>query len=125
MIEIARAMLKIAEELVESGRIEKSELKYRAAVNRAYYCVFLFARAKTGLENEIHDVHGSVLSRLYPRFARVRKTETFNSISKLRKYREQADYAFPTSEPECQDWEKCATNAVIQAGFALNHLERL
>ena len=125
MIENCRALLVIAQELLESGRVERNELKYRSAVNRAYYSVFLLAREKTKLEIEVHDVHSKVFREMSHRLIRIGKQSTVMRIKELREYRQQADYSFPTTLLECEDWRKCAENAVIQAGFALNHLERL
>ncbi len=125
MIANSRALLAIAQELLTSGIIEQNELKYRSAVSRAYYSVFLLAREKTRLENEVHDVHAKVFQSIRISLLRAGKFITFDKMNELKEHRKQADYTFPATNANCMDWEKCATNAVIQAGYALNHLERL
>ena len=125
MIENCRTLLAIAQELLESGMTGRNELKFRSAVNRAYYSIFLLAREKTSLENEVHDVHSKVFREISYRLIRIGKQSTVMRVKELREYRQQADYSFPATIPECEDWKKCAENAVIQAGYALNHLERL
>ena len=125
MLPTCQAMLKLAIELLISGSSENNEFKFRAAVNRAYYSVFLLGRMKTGLENETKGVHGKVLNGLYPSLRNARRLTTYAKIEDLRSYREQADYVFPSLHPACLDWKNCAEIAVIQAEFALEHLEKL
>ena len=125
MFEISKELFAIAKHLHESGCNEGSELKFRSAINRAYYSVFLLAREKTGLKNVQHDVHNQVLSAIYEKLRRTGDFSLHSQIKNLRSHRSEADYNFPSNSNDCADWKNCAENDVIKAGFALKRLNAL
>ena len=125
MFETSKEILEIAKHLHESGCTDGSELKFRSAINRAYYSVFLLARQKTRLENEQHDVHNQVLSAVYEKLKRTGDFSLHSLIKKLKSHRSEADYNFPSNSSDCANWKNCSENDIIQAGFALKRLSAL
>ncbi|MGJ0515097.1 MAG: hypothetical protein ACR65O_05010 [Methylomicrobium sp.] len=64
------------------------ETIFRSIINRTYYGVFLRARNKAGIKRESASIHQDVINH----YEKIKLTKVSNSLSKLRKSRELADY---------------------------------
>ena len=97
--EDAEAMYDMALEFAEQAEQDGSELKYRAAINRVYYGVFLFGREQTRTTTDV-DVHAEVIRRT----RRMRGEIVSQELSDLRTLRQLADYDFSATSAELEVW---------------------
>ena len=95
-----RLLIALARELAGTGA---TEARLRSAVNRAYYGVFLLARAKAHLTGA-ETVHGRTISAVK---AKPGFWATGVLLDEMRRLRVEADYALTAGDPEYADW---ATN---------------
>lgn len=90
--------LNLARELAQGG----TEAKFRTAIGRAYYALFLLAYGKsnvTGTEN-VHRRVGLVVSSK-PGYSIVG-----SQLRTLHRLRVEADYHLTPSDPAFEDWER-------------------
>ena len=91
--------LRLADEL---GDGSSDETRLRTAVGRAYYGLFLLARAKTGAYSPT-DSHRAVIDAL-------KKTSGMQAVAgqldRMRRLRTVADYEMVPINPRHQDWVK-------------------
>jgi len=91
--------LSLARELAGQGA---TEVKYRTATGRAYYALFLIARAKsnvTGVE-DVHKRVGAVVSN------KAGYSITGSQLRALHRLRIEADYYLAASDPSLEDWAR-------------------
>lgn len=88
--------LKLARDLATNP----DDAKLRAAVNRAYYALFLIARDKAGITGP-QDVHKRTVTAVKQR---TNYLATGNDLDQLRILRIEADYCLIPSKPLYNDW---------------------
>jgi uncharacterized protein (UPF0332 family) len=99
--------LALAEALADA---DADETKLRTAINRAYYAVFLLARARTGATEVEEGTHSAVRRLLTQRGYR----EVAQRLAKLYDYRVEADYDLSPATSE-QNWTETWQEAHILA----------
>ncbi len=110
----AQALFQIAQELAAQADSANDVMKWRSAVNRAYYAVFLLAREKTRVTPE-NDVHAEVVRRVRRQYGDLISRDLF----RLKELRRAADYEFPPPE-ELSDWRANWTSTERKAQFLMD-----
>ena len=111
--------LNVAQELAAGG----GESRFRAAVGRAYYALFLLARERTGAypTTKSQSAHALVLSAVGSR----KGFSVANDLNQLKKLRVTADYQLVPTKPGEQDWTKNWTRAQWLVGRLLPVLQSI
>ena len=108
--------LQLADELATDTA---DEAALRTAIGRAYYAVFLLARAQTSIQGR-HQAHHRVREELSPRSSRL--AALLGTMSSIRLV---ADYDLQPSNPQIQDWRRNWRNIRENAAQVLDELDKL
>ena len=88
--------LNLAHDLANQGE----EARFRTAINRAYYALFLIAREKTGVKGK-RQVHRETINRVKRRSG---YRTAGDQLDRLFRLRVTADYELLPNAPSDRDW---------------------
>jgi len=118
----SRAIMDLALELGQLAQADKNEFKYRSAVSRAYYAVFLLARDTMNVPaSDSHSVHTDVQNAFKQREPSKLVRDDYHKLKELRK---SADYDFPAKEDH-KEWDKNWQFAATKAPWLLDKCKKL
>ena len=98
---------------------DADEAALRTAIGRAYYAVFLLARAQTTVQGR-RQAHHRVREELSPRSSRLAAL-----LGTMASMRLLAVYELQTTNPQFQDWRRIWRNMRKNATDALEELSKL
>jgi hypothetical protein len=108
--------LRLADALVTD---DANEATYRTAIGRAYYAVFLLARAKTGVQGR-RNVHERIREAISP--VNLRLAALLGTISRTRDY---ADYELRPVNADFANWKRNWESVRRNVTSVLEELDKL